>query len=263
MTNDLSERRLDEILPEHVGRPFRFMESTASTNTDAMRWALDGAPEGSLVVADHQTEGRGRWGREWLSAPGRSLLFSVVLRPRRDDRLGLLSTALGVACATGIAEYTGLATKIKWPNDVTLEERKVAGILVETTPVETETIAIAGIGVNVFWAPQDLRRAGGVTSIAAEMTQGRPDRARILAAILEALSRAYLQLQGPVGAERTLADATARSSVLDRDVVVTLANGEAITGVARRLAPTGGLEVDAAGGTVVVDSGEISHLRPL
>src|SRR5919109_1429219 len=131
--NDLSRARLDRLLTGRFGKPYMLHATTGSTNDDALAWAARGAPEGALVAAEHQTAGRGRWDRRWLSRPGASLLFSVLLRPERPaSALGLLTTAAGVAVAEGIEEACGLPCGLRWPNDVTAGGRKLAGVLVET-----------------------------------------------------------------------------------------------------------------------------------
>src|SRR5918996_1634800 len=94
----LNEDAIASALKGRFGRPLRAFDSVDSTNTIALEWAGEGAPEGALVVADHQTAGRGRWGRAWMSEPGAALQFSLVLRPRLGlDRLGVLGLALGLA----------------------------------------------------------------------------------------------------------------------------------------------------------------------
>jgi BirA family biotin operon repressor/biotin-[acetyl-CoA-carboxylase] ligase len=243
------------------GTPLEVLESTASTNAVALQWAAAGAPEGALVVADHQTAGRGRWGRAWLSEPGRALLFSLVLRP---IEVGLLTTALGVATAQGIESVSGLAASIKWPNDLTIEERKVAGILVETQ-IENAIVvaAVAGIGVNVDWPASELPRAVAdrATSIAAAVESsgaGRvPTRPELLGAILAAIEEL-----SDAPEEVVLERAATRSAVLGRRVVIRLASGETIEGTARRLVSAGALEIDVDGTPEVVTAGEIEQLRP-
>ncbi len=129
-----------------LGAPRVHLRSTDSTNERARELALRGAPHGTLVTAGRQTAGRGRQGRSWVAPPGRALLCSLVLRePPR-----LLPLAAGVA----IAELVGPEALVKWPNDVLLEQRKMAGILVEGRP--QERWAVLGIGVNVALRPEDF-----------------------------------------------------------------------------------------------------------
>lgn len=122
-----------------LGRPHLHYATLGSTNDRAREVARDGAPHGSIVTADNQTAGRGRRGRSWESPPGQSLLLSVVLRSAPD----LLTLRVAVA----VANACGEDAQIKWPNDILVNERKVAGILCEQEP--GEDWAIAGIGINV------------------------------------------------------------------------------------------------------------------
>jgi BirA family biotin operon repressor/biotin-[acetyl-CoA-carboxylase] ligase len=129
-----------------LGVPRRHLRQTDSTNLRARALAGQGAPHGTLVTATEQTAGRGRQGRSWVAPPGRALLLSLIVRPPGR----LLSLAAGVAAA----EVAGPAAQIKWPNDVLLDGRKVAGILVEARP--QDGWAVLGIGVNVAVALEDL-----------------------------------------------------------------------------------------------------------
>jgi BirA family transcriptional regulator, biotin operon repressor / biotin---[acetyl-CoA-carboxylase] ligase len=126
-----------------IGRPRVHFRLTDSTNERARSLAAGGAPHGTLVTADEQTAGRGRQGREWVAAPGSALLLSLVLRTPGE--------ALPLAAAVAVCEALPVDAAIKWPNDVWIERRKVAGILVEGRP--QEGWAVLGIGVNVRDAP--------------------------------------------------------------------------------------------------------------
>ncbi|MFQ5571689.1 MAG: biotin--[acetyl-CoA-carboxylase] ligase, partial [Rhodothermales bacterium] len=136
----------------HFGRSMRSYQAVDSTNTAALQWASDGAPEGSVILANVQTAGRGRQGRSWHSAAGQNLTFSVILRPSLPPaRLSLITLGAGVAVAEAVEALTApLSTTIKWPNDVLLEGTKCCGMLLESTLDETGTATvILGIGLNV------------------------------------------------------------------------------------------------------------------
>ena len=143
-----------------LGRPHLHLRETGSTNERARALAAAGAPHGTLVTAGFQTAGRGRQGRTWVAPPGRALLLSLVLR----DPDALLALRAGLA----VADLAGPAARVKWPNDVLLEGRKVAGILVEGRP--QERWAVAGIGVNAAVdaadLPEDLRGSAGTLGLA-------------------------------------------------------------------------------------------------
>ena len=129
-----------------LGQPRLHLQVTASTNTRAQELAAAGAPHGTLVTAREQTAGRGRQGRTWTAPAGRALLCSLVIRHPRP----LLALTAGVA----VAEVAGADAQVKWPNDVLVKGRKVAGILVEGRP--QEDWAVLGIGLNVALSPEDF-----------------------------------------------------------------------------------------------------------
>jgi BirA family biotin operon repressor/biotin-[acetyl-CoA-carboxylase] ligase len=143
-TDVLTPEVVESAASGRLGRPCRVFASVGSTQDEALAWARAGAPEGALVVADEQTAGRGRRGRLWLSPRRRSLYLSVVLRPRPAPALaGALSTALGLSVAEAVEFVHALPAKLKWPNDVVVEGRKLAGILVESSAGERGIEAVA------------------------------------------------------------------------------------------------------------------------
>jgi BirA family transcriptional regulator, biotin operon repressor / biotin---[acetyl-CoA-carboxylase] ligase len=178
----------EDVVPRlrgRLGQPYRFVERTASTQ----RLLGEDDPEGAVAVADEQTEGRGRLGRQWLAPAGTSLLVSVLLRPGVEPaRLPELSLVAGRACAEAIAETAGIETEVKFPNDVLVGGRKVAGILAEAS----EGRVVLGVGVNVSQdagrLPADARTSA--TSLLLE-TGREIDRAELLLALLERLERRY------------------------------------------------------------------------
>ena len=268
MPSDLSDEILERVLAGRLGRYRRVYDSIDSTNLDGLRWAAEeGAPEGALVVADAQHAGRGRWGRSWLSEPGRALMFSVVLRPGAEASPGLLTTAAGVAVASGVERCCGLETAIEWPNDVLLNDRKVSGILVESRSIGRAVgAAVVGVGVNLHWRRAELPAeiAGRATSIAAEVETagaGRvPGRAELLAAILLELDHLYALLATKEGAAEVLGRATSKSAIVGTRVALHLADGSRIEGVVASLSASGGLLLDDGR---VITSGEVERLgRP-
>jgi BirA family biotin operon repressor/biotin-[acetyl-CoA-carboxylase] ligase len=179
-----------------------WLETAGSTNDIAARLADLGADEGTLVVAEAQTAGRGRMGRVWCSPPGAGLYASVVLRPSpdagcspRENPTALLTLASGVALAEGVQAATGLRAGIKWPNDLIVGKRKLAGILAEAAAQGGALqFIVLGFGVNLRPAAYPPELAGRVTSIEAE-TSRPADRAVILAEVLAALAARYGDLQ--------------------------------------------------------------------
>ena len=182
------------------GRRLHWLESTASTNDVAAHLAESGADEGTTVVAEMQTAGRGRHGRVWFSPPGAGLYTSVIVRPEKgmSDAVHpatLLTLASGVAIAEAVRAVTGLPAEIKWPNDVLIGSRKLAGILAEGSLQAGEPIfVIIGFGVNLQPAAYPPELASRVTSIEAE-TNRPADRALLLAEILASLGERYADLR--------------------------------------------------------------------
>ena len=184
-----------------MARTLHWFETTGSTNDIAAQLAQRGAAEGTTVVADAQTSGRGRHGRAWFSPPGAGLYVSMVLRPPHsigleENPARLLTLASGVAVAEAVRAVTGLPAEIKWPNDVTVRRRKLAGILAESAAqAGALQFVVLGIGVNLRTAAYPPELASRVTSIEAE-TGRSAERGIVLAEILGALSERYSDLRG-------------------------------------------------------------------
>ncbi len=178
-----------------LGRAVRHLESADSTNRVADRWAAEGAPEGALVVAEHQVAGRGRQGRIWHGLPRKSLLLSVILRPPTAPAdAPHLTYAAAVALAEALSRWVPRGfLEIKWPNDVLIAGRKVAGILLEMR-CEGNRVehVILGVGVNVEGEPRefpaDVRAL--CTTVAAHAPRA-PDRVAVLCAFLGAFEEVY------------------------------------------------------------------------
>jgi BirA family biotin operon repressor/biotin-[acetyl-CoA-carboxylase] ligase len=239
-----------------------FLDETDSTNTVALQVAEEGAPEWTVVAAGHQRSGRGRMGRSWASAPGRSLLFSIVLRPvLPPDRTSLVSLLAAVAAieACGVPDLLS-----KWPNDLVVAGRKVGGILGEGRVRGTDLEhVVVGMGLNVSMReedfPEDLR--GSATSLAA--VGGERDPAELLTAILSGFREEY-ELQDDRFAVRVVGRYLSRCDTVGREVRATTTEGVTVEGLAVGMDPRGGLRVRTSTGPVVVAFGEIAHLdRPV
>ena len=174
----------------------RWYPSVASTMDLAIEAVQTGAAEGVVFCADEQTAGRGRRGRTWNSPPGAGLYFSLVLRPAHDHAgdprvLALITLAAGVAVRDAIARATGLVTELKWPNDVMLGRRKLAGILAEGVAIGTpEQAVVVGVGVNVMRAAYPADIDARAISLEAELGRG-VDRAVLLEELLVSLAARY------------------------------------------------------------------------
>ena len=238
-----------------------------STNDVAAELARRGAAEGVVVVADHQTAGRGRWGRSWTSAPGSSLLVSVVLRPRSGNGPpALLSLAGGLAAADACVDAGGFRPDLKWPNDVVVGDRKLAGILAELVadPAGGPPAVVVGLGLNLRWVaslPPEL--AAG--AVAADEVAGRPvERDALLDAFLARLEERCHQVSDASGREQLLDEFTHRCVTLGRQVRVELPGGSVVEGHATGVSPEGLLAVRTPEGpTHVLAAGEVLHVRPI
>ena len=173
-----------------VGRRVRCYRSLRSTMDAARRLAEGGAPEGTVVLAERQTRGRGRFDREWVSPPGQNLTFSVVLRPPLE-RMRTLNMAASVAIVDAVRATTGMAATVKWPNDVRVNGKKVAGVLIEARAGEADGYAVLGVGLNINHDPTpSLTPPAAATSLAA--ATGRPvERLPVLRAFLRSLDVLY------------------------------------------------------------------------
>ncbi len=174
-----------------VGARVRCHRSIPSTMDAARRAAEGGAPEGTVVLAEQQTRGRGRFNREWVSQPGQNLSLSIVLRPTLE-RMRSLNMAASVALVEAIRTTTGLSATVKWPNDVRVQGKKVAGVLIEAHAVgDPAGYTVLGIGLNVNHDPTpSLPPPAEATSLAA--AHGLPvDRLPVLQAFLRSLDALY------------------------------------------------------------------------
>lgn len=224
--------------PLTLGRPLIYHPAIASTNTEAMALARQGAGEGTLITTDEQTAGRGRLGRVWQSLPNEQLALSLVLHPSFPPHFLVMASALAVAEA--IEAATGLRPEIKWPNDVLIAGRKVCGILIETS----ERIAVLGIGLNVNGSlAGDPELAVRATTLSDALGQ-HIAREPLFIELIERLDGLYATLKaGGEQARRQLRAAwRERLATLGKRVTIQQV-GRAITGVARDVDESGALIV--------------------
>jgi BirA family biotin operon repressor/biotin-[acetyl-CoA-carboxylase] ligase len=242
--------------------PIEHLPVVASTNDRLKEEARAGAPEFAVVLADVQTAGRGRSGHTWISPLG-NLFLSVLLRPRLGPAdVVVLPLAAGVALADALEEQ-GVSPRLKWPNDVVVGERKLAGVLVEgmSGPAGVEA-AVVGIGVNVGLDPTALpaELAAGITSLDAATGRATPV-AEVAAEVLPRLRSWYDRLarEGPAP---ILAAWRARAVPWWGRPVEARSGGSVLRGTARDVDERGALLIDLEDGTrVAVVSGEVSELR--
>jgi len=243
------------------GARLRVLTSVASTNDVAWAWAQTGCPEGTAVFAEEQVLGRGRFGRTWHCPRGRGLLMSVVLRCRGEVLTPAHLTALGaLAAAEAIDAATGLSAALRWPNDVVLRTRKVAGVLVEQRGPAPDAPCVVGIGVNVNTGedefPEPLR--GVATSLAIEA--GREiSRERLAAAVLRRLAE---------GCRRTVGEGWDHVAGLWRErcrlagcPATVATEGQTFAGRLVYVDPLGQVELELEGGERRVFRAERASLR--
>jgi BirA family biotin operon repressor/biotin-[acetyl-CoA-carboxylase] ligase len=236
------------LLRGRFGRPYLYLAQTETTQR-----MLDAAqPEGAVAVAEEQTAGRGRMGRRWEAPAGSSLLVSTLLRPPPERRASELTLLAGVSVAVVVEEATGLAAQIKWPNDVMLNRRKVAGGIAELK----DGAVVLGIGINVNQRPGELPtetkvRAGSLYSV----TGREYERGQLLADLLLELERRY-DAWREEGLASLYEDLGARDFLRGRRVSL-----DGVVGTAQIITRDGRLAVTTESGLVVVESGEVSFER--
>jgi BirA family biotin operon repressor/biotin-[acetyl-CoA-carboxylase] ligase len=242
----LAPEAVDRHLRGRFGKPYLYEPECESTQ---LLLVGSGLPEGAVAATDHQTAGRGRLGRSWETPPATAVLASVLLQPPRERHLPELTMVAALATAEAVEAATGLSAQIKWPNDVMLNRRKVAGILAELA----DGTVVVGIGLNANQTREQLPpRVTTEPSSLRALTGTGYDRAALLGSLLFRFERLYdgwrhgglADLYGELGA---------RDFLRGRRITV---DGEAAT--ARQILRDGRLEVELdAGGVITVESGEV------
>jgi BirA family transcriptional regulator, biotin operon repressor / biotin---[acetyl-CoA-carboxylase] ligase len=253
----------DELPGLHV----EVVDEAASTNALVAARGRTGAAQGLVVVAEHQTAGRGRLDRTWETPARSALTFSVLLRPTSPTHswpwLPLLT---GYAVAKAL-RGAGFEASVKWPNDVLLgpaegPARKVAGILVERIETDGGPAAVVGIGINVGMTAEELP-VPEATSLAVASAGDPPERTDLLVAVLQTLWEAYATWEAGEGlAGMRLAESyVAACTTVGRDVRVDLPSGAVLTGRATGVDPSGRLLVERDGVRTAVSAGDVVHVR--
>lgn len=258
MRPPLDRDRLAGALP---GLRVEVVDEVSSTNAEVVARARAGAPEGLVVVAEHQTAARGRLDRTWSTPPRSALLFSMLLRPTVPARSWpWLPLLVGHAIGRALRER-GYAAGLKWPNDLLIGERKIVGILVERVETPDGPAAVVGVGLNVTLAADELP-VPTATSLAIESGE-QPDRTAVLVDLLRALREEYdaWQSGGEAAAARLLASYSEACVTLGRDVRVELPGGDLLLGRADSIDPSGRLVVRGPDGATPVGAGDVVHVR--
>jgi BirA family transcriptional regulator, biotin operon repressor / biotin---[acetyl-CoA-carboxylase] ligase len=246
----------------------RWVDSTGSTNADLLAAAAEDAADGLVLLAEHQTAGRGRLDRRWEAPPGSSLLCSVLVRPQLAvGQLQLVTMAAALAAADACDAVAGVRPQVKWPNDLVLQvadgsESKVAGLLAESSLRGDDVAAlVVGMGLNVNW-PADFPDELAEVATSLNHHAGREvDREALLVAYLQGLEQLLDGLGTDDGREALLLRYRHQSATLGRMVRVELGTG-ALSGFAADVSPEGHLLVELAGEVVEISVGDVVHLRP-
>jgi BirA family transcriptional regulator, biotin operon repressor / biotin---[acetyl-CoA-carboxylase] ligase len=255
------------VAPGGLWTALDVVEVTGSTNTDLAARAREGETEGAVLVAEEQSEGRGRLARRWSAPPRSGIFFSVLLRPTEVpvERWGWLPLLTGVAAALALSRTAGVDTALKWPNDLLVtvggEERKTGGILAERAGADG---VVVGIGLNVTLRADELPvPAAGSLALAA--AKGTTDRDPLLRAVLRSLADWYERWRSvggdpdESGLRRTY---EAGCATLGRPVRAEMPGGSTLTGTAVGVDDDGRLVVAEPDGTErAVGAGDIIHLR--
>lgn len=257
MSDPIDPRAVEAGLSGPVGGPVAWASEVGSTNDLVAMRARGGAAEGLVIGADHQSAGRGRRGRSWAADPGASVLFSVLLRPpRAGAALGLLPIAVAVGVADGLADV-GVDARLVWPNDLTVDGRKLGGILCELASRSGAVDwAVVGVGINVAASPRvDAPRWEPIS--VAEATGAPRARQEVLEAVLGGLSSAYARWCA--GDDTGIVAAFgARDALTGRRVRVAVGDAERV-GDADGIGIGGGLRIRSDDGVLTeVSSGEVT-----
>jgi BirA family transcriptional regulator, biotin operon repressor / biotin---[acetyl-CoA-carboxylase] ligase len=246
--DSLAPERLEPLLEGRFGRPYLYEGECGSTQD-----LVDpGLPEGAVALCEHQTEGRGRRGRAWVAPPGTAILCSVLLKPPGERAVPELTLVAGMAVAEAVERALTLSAQLKWPNDVMVNRRKVAGVLAEAR----EGAVVVGIGVNVNQTRAELPADAPVAPASLLTTDGvRRERAPILADLLRTLERAY-DAWARAGLDAVYDGIGARDFLRGRRVLV-----DGLAGYGVGIGRDGRFEIDVGGERRVLESGDVRFER--
>jgi len=253
------EELLSGLKTSVVGKKIFVFESIDSTNTCAKTLAESAVEEGSVVFSEYQTDGRGRFGRSWLSEPGQNLLFSAILRPPlQQEQAGLLTFYAAVSVVRALEGFTQLQLECKWPNDVLIGGKKCCGILLENSFSNNRLEhSVVGVGVNVNQNAFPDNGLSNATSLARELEK-KIDRKKLFQHILRELDLLYDDVQHG-NFSRILQEWNMRCNMFGRKVQI-LREGATTNGKALGLHVDGGLVVETSGGREIVYAGDVTVL---
>lgn len=236
-------------------------DSIASTNDEALRQARSGAVEGLCIIAKHQTAGRGRYGRVWVSSKDAGLYFSIIFRPDIESKYIPAMTLMAGVAVHDALQYFGLEPDIKWVNDILIGEKKIAGILAEAVETSGGLAVVIGIGVNVSSSGLSGELAAASTSLAAEKIES-VSIADLERSVTNFLGYFYDILCGKNGPHRIIEEWQKRSTYFSGKNVRIVVEDEVLTGITDGLEPNGALRLRRGDGRlVVIQAGDVERLR--
>ena len=253
---DLDIPALESALSRRiVGRRIHHYDLIGSTMDEARRLAAEGTPEGTVVIAEEQTAGRGRFNRAWVSPRGENLSFSVILTPTAKQ-LPYMNMAATLAVARTVADTADLKPTIKWPNDVRVGGLKISGILIETAIEDEDSVcAIIGIGVNVNFDPSLYAEIADISTSLYRETEQRRNRTPVLRTLLEHFDDAYTAVRSGMS---LTADWSEMLDTLGRTISLR-SQHEVIEGVAESVDEQGNLLVRLSDGSLhTATAGEVT-----
>jgi BirA family biotin operon repressor/biotin-[acetyl-CoA-carboxylase] ligase len=237
---------------------FEVKDATQSTNDDVRALAAEGAPEGTIVLAEEQSAGRGRRGNVWIAPPRRCLLFSILLRPTQKPEYWPRVTHLAAlaVCRTVDTLISPERAKIKWPNDVLINQRKISGILLESAASSNGGFLVLGMGINVNLQPADFPAELQTTASSLLQESGQVvDRIAVLARFLREFADLYASALEPF--DSALAEVHQRSSLIGKTVTMS-SSGQQVSGCVSGFGPGGELLLRLPNGAAqIVCSGEL------
>jgi BirA family biotin operon repressor/biotin-[acetyl-CoA-carboxylase] ligase len=259
---DVAALRAGLIGAERGWRQLDVVAQTGSTNADLLARAASGIDiDGAVLIAEHQTAGRGRHGRGWSATPRAQITmsFGVSVVDVPAAAWGWLSLATGVAVVDAVApliEVTGFKAGLKWPNDVLVGGGKLAGILAEVA----RPVVVVGVGLNVTQAPEEVGSPGATSLL--DLGVAAPDRDQLVRGLLRELGARIAAWRVARGADPQLAaDYRARSLTIGSRVCAQLPGGRELVGTASGVDDQGRLCLQTEGNTVVISAGDVVHLR--
>lgn len=243
---------------DQIGRDFRFERSVGSTMDEARAAGRAGAPHGLTILADEQTAGRGRFGRRWVAPAGSNLTFTILVRPTLPV-LERLSIVAALAVGDGVRTVAGIEPSFKWPNDVQVDGRKLAGILIEAEFVgDQPAFALVGIGLNVNQMTGQEPEIAAIAVSLRDLLGRNVAREDVLAAVLRSFEDWYLRTPDAAVCEAW----SSRLVTLGQTISVAFA-GQVETGIADSVTETGALRLRRPDGSVVVlPAGEVTTRLP-